>query len=290
MKIKNLATILGFGVLGFNNLQGQNHSLEPIIFNSKYHSEHTNAIEQYEPYNRQEISLDSNFNILNAGLKEYLNKIYLVDQKDFFDSAVVGHAHPYGGIICLTEYFTNEELFHEAGHVRHLALNEINSDFSKKWEKIANFEYRVNNSYKLKDELRPFIFPDVFPQNVPTWEDGTTGPNYGCLSSFSKEFFQEDIADFVGCLGYEETPESLKKIIFRKDKEEKNKSIFDILPLHLKLEIVPAYFSLYFADTTDHRYKQKLDLLKEYNFFTKEEHEKLSKDLGSLRYLLKKEE
>ena len=288
MKIKNLAAILGLGVLGLNNLQGQNPSLKQIIFDYKLHPEHTKAIEQYEPYNRQEISLDSNFNILNAGLKEYLNKIYIVDQKDFFDSAVRGHAHPYGGIVCLTEYFTNKELFHEAGHVRHLALDGINSDFSKKWKQIANFEYERNNSYKLKDELKPFFISN---KDIPVWEDGTVGSNHGCLSSFSKEFLQEDMANFVECLGYEETPENLKKILSRDKKEKcKLKSVLDTIPSHLVLEFVQNYFSLYFADTTDHRYQQKLNLLKEYNFFTKEEHEKLSKNLGSLRYLLKKEE
>ena len=289
MKIKNLAAILGFGVLGLNNLYSQEeNSLKQLIYDHLFHPEHTNALEKYEPYNGQEILLYSNFNILNSGLKEYLNKIYIVDQKDFFDLTISGHAHPYGGIICLTESFSNLELFHEAGHIRHLALDEINSDLSEKWKKIANFEYGRNNSYKLKDELKPFISLYVSHQNLPVWEDGTIGLNHGCLSSLSKEFLQEDIARFVECLGYEETPESLEKIL-SKDKEEKNKSIMDTLSFPLKLEITSCYFPLYFADTTDHRYKQKLDLLKEYNFFTKEEHEKLSKHLGSLRYLLKEE-
>lgn len=53
------------------------------------------------------------------------------------------------------------------------------------------------------------------------------------------------------------------------------------------LESISSY-PLYFADTTDHRYQQKLDLLKEYEFFTNEEHEKLSKNLGSLNHLLNK--
>ena len=273
MKIKNLATILGFGVLGFNNLQGQNHSLEPIIFNSKYHSEHTNAIEQYEPYNRQEISLDSNFNILNAGLKEYLNKIYIVDQKDFFDSNIAGHAHPYGGIICLTEYFTNQELFHEASHIRNLALDEINSDFSKKWKEIANFEYGEEN-----------IKLDIHSEEpLVKWKDETIGPKDGLMGPYSAKNLNEDIATFVG---YSLAPEGLLTLedigyIFERPLSEEDES---------KIKSYAASYPFYFADTTDHRYKQKLDLLKEYNFFTKEEHEKLSNDLGSLRYLLKKEE
>ncbi len=48
------------------------------------------------------------------------------------------------------------------------------------------------------------------------------------------------------------------------------------------------YYPLYFADTTDLRYKQKLDLLKEYNFLSNEEHKTLSERLGSLNYLREK--
>lgn len=51
--------------------------------------------------------------------------------------------------------------------------------------------------------------------------------------------------------------------------------------------ISKSLFPLYFADTTDHRYQKKIDLLREYNFLTNEEHEKLSENLGSLNYLLK---
>ena len=48
-----------------------------------------------------------------------------------------------------------------------------------------------------------------------TWKDGKIGSNYGCLEPYSGESIEEDVAVFIGCLGYEETPESLKKIIDR---------------------------------------------------------------------------
>ena len=55
------------------------------------------------------------------------------------------------------------------------------------------------------------------------------------------------------------------------------------------LENYSRLYPLYFADTTDSRYQQKLDLLEEYNFLTKAEHDTLSEKLGSLYYLREKD-
>ena len=43
----------------------------------------------------------------------------------------------------------------------------------------------------------------------------------------------------------------------------------------------------YFCNPQDKRYIKKLNLLKEYNFITNTEYDNLSKNLGSLNYLLK---
>ncbi len=59
--------------------------------------------------------------------------------------------------------------------------------------------------------------------------------------------------------------------------------------LILPLAITALTFSNpeYFCNPQDKRYIKKLNLLKEYNFITNTEYDNLSKNLGSLNYLLK---
>ena len=100
------------------------------------------------------------------------------------------------------------------------------------------------------------------------WDLGITN---GILSEHSTESIYEDVADFVGALGYDKNPEDIKKSFIKEN-----------------LNYIKFSYPLYFADTSDHRYQKKLDLLKEYAFLINEEHKKLSENLGSLNYLLKK--
>ena len=213
---------------------------------------HLIALKKYTPLTtEQKDSLE-----LNPGLREFLDKVYIIKKKDF-ENNVAAHTHRWDGVLCLLEKYEKAELLHESAHVRHLALNKIKSDFSEKWKQIANFEYgrkNVDHLYLLSFPLRLW--------NI-TWRDGTSGSKNGLLNPYSAKFMYEDIATFVESLSYVNEKEWAKKTDF--------------------LEL----YSLFFADTTDHRYQQKLDLLKEYGFFTKEEHKKLSKELGSLNYLLK---
>ena len=113
-----LTSLITAGSLGFiGKGYGQNPS-------------HDEALKKYTPITKEQ--KESLFNKLNPGLKEYLNKIYIIDKKYFFEENIHGHVHSFGGIICLNQgYDINRKLFHEAGHVRHNALNKIGSDFSK---------------------------------------------------------------------------------------------------------------------------------------------------------------
>ncbi len=274
-----LTSLIGIG--SFNNLYSQEDNLKEIesmfkeveeIFKSDFNERkkreeaHYQALEKYTPITKE--SYEGNlFLLLNSGLKEYLEKIYFIDEKDFFYKDTGGHTHLGKGVICLSNNsipYYNNALFHEAGHVRCDALNRIGSDFSKKWREIAHFIYR--------NEGVEYHYDNANQITGVTWKiDGTDRPKNGCLNPYSAKSIDEDIATFLEPLGYAGSPEMIK----------------EHLPIPEKVNI-DNLFPLYFADTTDHRYQKKLDLLKEYNFLTKEEHEKLSENLGSLNYLLKK--
>jgi len=324
MKIKNLATILAGTAL----IAG---------LNGCYNLQHAIKLKKYEPLSKEQ--KDSLFNELNPGLKEYLKNVYVIDEKDLGKNS---YAHTHINkktTICFSENSKNdsEVQFHEAAHVRHFALDKHKSDFSKKWKKISDFKYGRKNVKKIWYSW-PFILEDI------VWKDGTTNSKNGILNPYSSTSTNEDVAEFVGCLAYEENPKdigeldknyttdslALAKEISKYSVEKEHISLlkdslssksllseFDSLMLRsyssqldlcsliiklsssqlefkslinkLDLEEFLEHYPLYFADTTDHRYSQKLALLREYNFFTKEEHEKLSKNLGSLKYLLKEE-
>ncbi len=296
MKLKTLCGIFGIGLISLTasaqkgSLERQTDSLgiwkrtlEQDIFEN-LHSDHFQALKKYSPLTKEK--KDSLFNKLNLGLKEYVNKIYIIDKKDLFDETIRAHVHPYEGTLCLGRDYSNRIFFHESAHIRKDALDKLFSDFSKKWGETANFEYGAHNFYYSGDKfnsaiVKNFIQMGILKTEIPLWNDQTEGPKNGCLTPLSSKDTQEDAANFVECLGYEETPESLKKknTFFKEHYDEK--TFVEIF------EISQIAFPLYFADTTDHRYKQKLDLLKEYYFLTKEEHEKLINNLGSLNYLFK---
>ena len=222
---------------------------------------HLMALKKYNPLTKENIL----FSELNPGLKEYINKVYIIDKKDFFEKNLNGHAHTLNrkqkNNICLTkEYLRKEIIFHEAAHVRFNGLNESKSDFSKKWGEIADFKYGKENmkTYNLNSKVNPNKFKYVL------WrDDKTTIPKNGLLTPYSAKSISEDVAVFIECIS------------FANEKESANKTIF------------PELFPLFFADTTDHRYRKKLDLLKEYNFLTKEEHKTSCDNLGIYYHLLK---
>ena len=108
---------------------------------------HREALEKYTPITKEQ--KDSLFNNLNSGLKEYINKIYFIDEKDFFEDNILAHAHREDQIICLSKNYKNYSdgtLFHESAHLRHDALDKIGFHFSEKWKQIADFEYGEENT------------------------------------------------------------------------------------------------------------------------------------------------
>ncbi len=246
-----------------------------ILEKSKLHNQ---ALKNYTPITKEEIQADTNrFNMLNSGLKEYINKIYIIDKKDFFNQNVEAHQHD-DSTLCLPKDFDDELITHESAHIRLTYLNKNKSELTKKWGEVANFEYHPEIALQL---LNPEEIEDLF------WEDKTRGPKNGMLEPYSSRTIHEDVANFVESLGYKKNPEQIKREIEKaKQLEERYSTKLKNLS-RLEMELDCLIYPLYFADTTDSRYKQKLNLLKEYNFLTKEEHEKLSKNLGSLSYLLK---
>ena len=222
-------------------------------------AKHLEKLTNYDPLEKQEI--DSAFSFLNYGLRENLKKVYFIKKEDLLCENACAEAHGVEGmnIICLTDS-SKETIFHESAHIRQKSLDKLDLDFSKKWTKIANFEYGVDEDVNL-------LFSNKGVLLAGTWKDDSTKcPKNGLLNSYSAKFMYEDIATFVESLGYVDKKEWAKGTDF------------------------PERYPLFFANTTDHRYQKKLDLLKEYEFLTKEEHEKLSKNLGSLNYLLKSDE
>ncbi len=268
-KLKNLvniglpAFILGFGLNYFLN-NSNNFPNEELEEKLKV-AEHLKKLTNYKPLEKQEI--DSAFHYLNPGLREYLDKVYFLEPEDFSEKNVVGDAHD--NTICLTKNFSYRALVHEATHIRKNALDNFGLDFSKKWGEIANFEYGEKNyiKYKNKDQV-----------SIKWKEDLTKIPRNGLLTPYSAKSINEDVADFVG-IAQDYLQSAFLYEFFSEVNPDFNKK---------GLKKHAENFPLFFADTTDHRYKQKLDLLKEYNFLTKEEHEKLSENLGSLHYLLEK--
>lgn len=225
--------------------------------------------EKYNPITKQNDTLGL-FKKLNSGLSEYLEEIYLIDKEYFSKPFIGGHAHEDKKSICLRkDIFLDKLLYHEAGHIRQKVLDSLNSKFSKEWKKISNFKYGEEN-IKLNSILEGYL--------KITWKDGTTRPKDGLIEPYSAKSLNEDVANFVGLLdkGGILIPEEISYLFADRKKSD-----------NLIMEDYANTFPIYFADPKDKRYNQKLDLLEEYNFITKEEHEKLSKDLGSLRYLLK---
>ncbi len=221
-----------------------------------YNIQHEIKLKKYPSLSTEQ--KDSLFKDLNPGLKEGLKKVYVINDKEYkFDAS---HTHK-NGTICFLDIYDSEDVFHEIAHTKHFALNKIGSDFSKKWEQVADFKYGRKN-------IQQIHLKNGYLLRV-SWRDGTDEPKNGMLRPYSATDIYEDVATFVQALGYIDEEKFVKK----------GDSLY---VLNEKL------FPLFFADTTDNRYQKKLNLLKKYNFLTKEEHEKLSENLGSLNYLLKK--
>ncbi len=137
-KLKNLisiglpAFILGFGLNYFfhNSNNSQNKELEETL----KMAEHLEKLTNYKPLRKNEI--DSAFYFLNSGLKEYLDKVYIINPEDF-PKKCSGHTH--GNIICLSKGYPNSIVSHEAAHARKDALDNLGLDFSKKMEANCKF-------------------------------------------------------------------------------------------------------------------------------------------------------
>lgn len=220
---------------------------------------HYEALKKYDLLECKEI--DSLFSFMSHELRDPIKKVYLINQKDFFDGDVRAHVHPNNRIICMPEDWDEVCAFHETAHIKHRSLDDIGSGFSSKWKGIANFDYG-----KEIINLGGLAY---------LWKDKTIGPKDGLLEPYSGKTIDEDISNFVECAGYNRSPEEAEKFIFANPASG----------VRLMINIYP----LYFCNTTDKRYQKKLDLLREYKFLTEKEHKTLSERLGSLYHLLDKE-
>ncbi len=208
------------------------------------------------------------FNELNPGLKRYLDTIYIIRKEDLKNYRDNVRSLACGNKIYLREDYEKEDLYHEAAHVRNTFLDSIGLNFSEKWKKIAKFEY--------KDDKIKYIYTRSNILWDITWEDGTIGPKDGCLNPGSGKSIFEDIAIFVeSAVLYSQTPEQIIEYLHAKEYKKK------------EIKSLSRVYPIYFCNYQDKRYLEKLNLLKEYNFITNAEHDSLSKNLGSLNYLLK---
>ena len=192
------AFILGFG-LNYFLMKSNNSSeeLEKTLKNkileeaSKLMTEHLEKLNNYKPLEKREI--DSAFSFLNPGLREHLKKAYFIKKEDLFCKNSSAEAH-LEGIICLTDS-SKETIFHESAHIRKNALDMVGSDFSKKWNQIANFEYGDENTKSLFNEEGALL--------DRAWKDDLTGcPKNGVLNPYSSKSIGEDVAIFVESLEY----------------------------------------------------------------------------------------
>ena len=224
-------------------------------------------LEKYTPITKTDTSM---FNQLNPGLKEYLDTIYIIGREDWENCHPNLRGFARGNHVYLCEDYRKETLYHEAAHTRNNYLDKIGSKFSEKWKGIAQFNYE-------NSEIKYIYNPSKILLEV-TWKDGTMDPKDGCLNPYAGESMYEDVAIFLESvvLYSQTTPEQILK---RKDLENYNKK---------EIEGLIRLYPWYFCNSKDKRYKQKLDLLKEYNFITNIEHDNLEKNLGNLNYLLRK--
>ncbi|MDP2672428.1 MAG: hypothetical protein Q8O84_01305 [Nanoarchaeota archaeon] len=316
MKIKNLKTLL----TGVSLIVG---------LNSCYNLQHAIKLKKYDPISKeQKDSLFNELNPgLKEYLGEVyiIDKKDLQKNSIAHFHAYAYNFHK--GALCLSEDYKNESetRFHEVAHSRYFALKKNKSDFSKRWRKIADFKYGRKNikdiwTWKdgtdgpkdgmlnphsvtgLEEDVAHFVESlgyDKNPRDIGKLDSSLID---GLAKKISKERTERDslileknyllskpLLNFYDSLslGLYSSSISIYSLLIELDslsrirrEEEKPKE---------ECLIFRSYYPLYFADTTDHRYQKKLDLLKEYNFFTEEEHKKLSKDLGSLNYLLKEE-
>ncbi|MEK6844669.1 MAG: hypothetical protein AABX44_00245 [Nanoarchaeota archaeon] len=270
--MKNLKNILAGGLFGISSFFFTQCSQDP-------HSVPKNSA----PLTKEEIN--HVFGDLNPGLKEalYSSKVYFLKNEDFLEHLenkyLGGHTF-YDALnkeinVCFPIGKDSLKNFkyvraHESAHARNYYLDYfLNSNFSDEWKQIANFEYDLNKVTVLEESGICTFF----------WKDGASEPKYGLIKPYSATNIREDVANFVELIGRNSflNPEDISYLF---EGETKNEGIL--------IKDYASSFPLHFADTTDHRYQKKLDLLKEYNFLTNEEHKKLTKDLGSLNYLLKK--
>ncbi|MBI4139503.1 hypothetical protein HY483_00915 [Candidatus Woesearchaeota archaeon] len=134
-------------------------------------------------------------------------------------------------------------------------------------------------------------------------DTGISLPHHGCLNAYSGSSLAEDVATFTSSVASSEyrSPDEIiwsiqlsnceavdsecpwneqRKIT---EKERMNKIKKSLPSLVNALTII---FPLYFCDSSDVRFKQKIDLLRRYDFISEEQHEFMTARVGSLRYLL----
>ncbi|MBI5066433.1 hypothetical protein HZA97_09450 [Candidatus Woesearchaeota archaeon] len=223
-------------------------------------AKHWQALTKYEPLTPEnKFNPDGTekapFNLLEGDLEEHINRIYLITREDFYHDKnwTIAHAHSELGIICLPLNYEKSTVFHEAAHVRHAYLDET-TNFSMEWREVARIRYGS--------------LADITDYSV-LWHDGTNVPKFGCLDAYNSTSIYEDVANFVGVLGYQETPEQIKGFL---DYNANIKDFFIMYPF-------------YFCDKNDRRYQEKIDLLYEYHFLNFDQYSTLTRNLGCLREL-----
>ena len=281
MKAKKFGFILYwaalFGLMGYKSFDTFKHKI---------------TLREHNPLTEQEMNKDSLFSKLNFGLKEALYqkdaKIYILSEKDF--PKEIAHVHGGRKTMCLPRGFSYEALVHESAHMRHCFLNEKKSDFEKKWKKISDYQYQNKEISNPLEVLGWFYLGlEIKEEN---WEGPFLYPKEGLLNPYSSKSVKEDVAEFVSTLSYEYDSKDLEELCLPKGWDRDSL----IAERHKDKDFSFFYvgenssFPFYFANPNDKRYQQKLDLLKEYEFITKEQHKILSERLGSLYYLIKSED
>jgi len=132
------------------------------------------------------------FSYLHSGLTEFLKEIYIHDNKNWNFSE---RAHTHHNLtFCMAQIIKRlrkKAILHEAAHVRHIALDYLGSNFSKRWKKIAKIKYgtlhRNNQGWKFK-----YCVPISGGDALTNF-----GPGNGCVRISGSKTILEDVATFV---------------------------------------------------------------------------------------------
>jgi len=269
-------------------------------------------LEKYTPLTEEFMEKDSLFSKLNDGLKEAIywknSKVFVLEKEDYKIISPPGSLAFVDGKdqeMFLQKNFKFGTLAHESGHMRDSYLEKQDSDFQKQWIEISNFNYNPFGT----DSIWPNEGVLNFHGSENIHED--IGEYTGCLGYLKNpskviETLGDDLETDIVIGEYFNKPvinQVWIKFNFKKYREKTNIAAQELLQNNslteigekrkINLEFLSRnignnkeWYPLYFADPTDARYKQKIDLLKEYDFLNEKEHKTLIENVGSLHYLI----